>query len=451
MPLKWRYVAKNGFAHHRAMTDAFVGVLFLRPFPFTAFAILHPRYKLSQKGGCMYDLLIQNARLRKQDGLFDIGVVNGRVSQIAPNISTDAQQTINADGNLVTESFVNGHLHLCKVYTLAMIGDQALSSYTSGTMGGAMTAIEQAAQIKQQYDESWIIENVRKALDLAVKYGNTHIRAFADTDTTGKLEGVKAVLKAREEYKDRVEVQVVAFPQDGLIRDPGAEDYVREAMALGADVVGGIPWIEYTDADAQEHIDRVFAIAKAYDKDVSMLIDDAGDANLRTLEMLAVKTIKEGWQGRVTAQHARAMALYSEPYYRKIEALLKMAQIGVVSDPQTGPLYARVKDLYSAGVNIALGQDDIADAYYAYGRNNMLEVAFLAAHLMWMTTFEDMEILYDLITTRAAQALGMQNFALAEGNEANLVVLNATSVWEALREHDAPRCVVKGGRVIGNW
>lgn len=357
-------------------------------------------------------------------------------------------EQIDANGKLVTESFVNGHLHLCKVYTLEMVGEKALTSYTSGTMGGAMTAIERAAQVKEHYDESWIIENVRRALKQAVKYGNTHIRAFADVDTKARLEGVKAVLHAREEFKDQVELQVVAFPQDGVIRDPGAAEYVRQAMELGADVVGGIPWIEYTDADSQAHIDQMFEIAKLFDKDISMLIDDAGDPGLRTLEMLAVKTLQEGWEGRVTAQHARAMALYPEPYYRKIEALLKKARIGIVSDPQTGPLYARVRSLYEAGVGIALGQDDIADAYYPFGRNNMLEVAFLAAHLMWMTTFSDMEILYDLITTRAADALGLHDFALKEDNPANLVVLNASSVWEAIRTHEAPVVVVKNGRII---
>ena len=136
-------------------------------------------------------------------------------------MSGDAKKVVDAEEHLVTESFVNGHLHLCKVYTLAMMDDEALGAYTGESMGGAMTAIELAASVKKKYDEKWIIKNVRKALDLAVRYGNTHIRAFADTDTTGKLEGVKALLKAREEYKGRVEVQVVAFPQDGVVRDPG--------------------------------------------------------------------------------------------------------------------------------------------------------------------------------------------------------------------------------------
>ena len=324
----------------------------------------------------------------------------------------------------------------------------ALSSYTSGSMGGAMTAIEQASKVKEGYDEKWIIQNVRKALDLAVKFGNTHIRAFTDVDTKAKLEGVKALIKAREEYKDRVTVQIVAFPQDGIARDPGAEGWVRKALELGADVVGGIPWIEYTEEDMQDHVDRMFALAVEFGKDVSMLLDDAGDAGLRTVEMLAKKTIKEGWEGRVTVQHARAMSLYPEPYYRKIEHLLKVARIGLVSDPQTGPLYARVKDLYAAGVSVALGQDDIADAYYPFGRNNMLEIAFLAAHLMWMTTFDDMKILYDLVTTNAAKALGIADFALAEGNPANLVVVDAASEWEAIWNHEAPKLVVKAGRNI---
>lgn len=393
-----------------------------------------------------YDLLINNAKTRAYGpGLVQIAIEKGKIAKIGEQVSGEAKQVVDAEGHLVTESFVNGHLHLCKVYTLAMMDDEAMSAYTGEDMGGAMTAIELAAKVKEKYDEKWIIQNVRKALDLAVRYGNTHIRAFADTDTTGKLEGVKALLKAREEYKGRVEVQVVAFPQDGVVRDPGAESYVEEALKMGADVVGGIPWIEYTDADSQEHIDRMFKLAKKYNKDVSMLIDDAGDPTLRSLEMLAVTTLREGWEGRVTVQHARAMALYPEPYYRKMEALLKKARMGLVSDPHTGPLYARVKSLYKAGVSVALGQDDIADAYYPFGRNNMQEVAFLAAHLMNMTSRPEMEILYDLITTNAARALGIKNYGLKEGCNADLVVLDAGSVWEALWSHDYPLYVFKDG------
>ncbi len=394
------------------------------------------------------DILIKNVKTRFSHKKVDIAVSEGKIFKIEPDMELGADEILDAEGNLVTESFVNGHLHLDKVYTLNKVGMEALSSYKSGTMGGAMTAIEQAAKVKESYDEKWIIKNVRKALNLAVKFGNTHIRAFADTDTKAKLEGIKAVLKAKKEFKGLIDLQVVAFPQDGIARDPGAEDYVRQAMELGADVVGGIPWIEYTEEDMHDHIDRMFVLAKEFNKDISMLIDDAGDPDLRTLEMLAVKTIKEGWEGRVTVQHARAMSMYSDPYYKKIEYLLKKARMGLVSDPQTGPLHARVRDLYDAGIAVALGQDDISDAYYPFGRNNMLEVAFLAAHLMWMTTFEEMEILYDLITTNAAKALGIKDFALKEGNPANLVILSTENVNEALRNHEPPKYVIKAGKNI---
>ena len=397
-----------------------------------------------------FSLLIKNARTRFSQGkTLSIGIEGEKIAAVGENLpEAGAAQVIDAGGKLVTESFVNGHLHLCKVYTLEMVGQDALSSYHGGSMGGAMTAIEQASRVKDHYDETWIIENVRKACRLAQKYGNTHIRAFADTDTKAKLEGIKALLKAREEFKDIVDLQVVAFPQDGVVRDPGADGYIRSALELGADVVGGIPWIEYTDADMQAHIDSMFALAKEFGKDVSMLIDDAGDSGLRSLEMLAVKTIKEGWQGRVTAQHCRAMAMYQEPYFRKVLALLQKAKIGLVSDPHTGPLHARVRDLYDAGVAVALGQDDIADAYYPFGRNNMLEVAFLAVHLLWMTTFGDMEILYDLITTNAAKAMGIKGHVLEPGGNADLVVLDAEDVYHAIWEHDAPLFVIRKGKDV---
>jgi len=397
-----------------------------------------------------FSLLIKNARTRFSQGkTLSIGIEGEKIAAVGENLpEAGAAHVIDAGGKLVTESFVNGHLHLCKVYTLEMVGQDALSSYHGGSMGGAMTAIEQASRVKDHYDEKWIIENVRKACRLAQKYGNTHIRAFADTDTKAKLEGIKALLKAREEFKDIVDLQVVAFPQDGVVRDPGADGYIRSALELGADVVGGIPWIEYTDADMQAHIDSMFALAKEFDKDVSMLIDDAGDSGLRSLEMLAVKTIKEGWQGRVTAQHCRAMAMYQEPYFRKVLALLQKAKIGLVSDPHTGPLHARVRDLYDAGVAVALGQDDIADAYYPFGRNNMLEVAFLAVHLLWMTTFGDMEILYDLITTNAAKAMGIKGHVLEPGGDADLVVLDAEDVYHAIWEHDAPLFVIRKGKDV---
>jgi cytosine/creatinine deaminase len=395
-----------------------------------------------------FDILIKRAALRGQPKLNEIGIKDGCIAAIDEHLKGDAGLTIDAQRNLVTESFVNPHLHLCKVYTRSMMDEEALTGYHAEGMGRAMTTIELAALVKEKYDETWIIKNVRRALAQAAIYGNTHIRAFADVDSKAKLKGMKALIRAREEFKGIVEVQVCAFVQDGLSREPGASQLMREAMQMGADVAGGIPWIEYTEADTQAHVREIFDLAQEFNKDVSMLVDDAGDPGLRSLEIMAVETIKRGWQGRALAHHARAMALYPQPYFQKVAALLKQANMAVVSDPHTGPLHARVKELLEEGINVCLGQDDISDGYYPFGRNNMLEVAFLASHLLWMTTNREIETLYDMVTVHAARAINIKGHGLKIGAPANLVVLRAPNVLETLREHAVPLHVISAGKLI---
>lgn len=254
--------------------------------------------------------------------------------------------------------------------------------------------------------------------------------------------------RLRKEFAGIVDVQVVAFAQDGIVREPGTDRLLWASMDLGADVVGGIPWIELTEANMIEHVRTVFDIAVEHDAPVSMLLDDAGDPGLRTLEMMATEALERGWQGRALAHHARAMALYPDPYFARLVSLLAAAEIAVVSDPHTGPLHARVRELSAAGINVSLGQDDISDAYYAFGRNNMLEVAFLAAHLLWMMSVPDMELLYDTITVNPAAAIGISGFELAVGSTASLVVLEGATVAEALRFHAAPRLVISHGSIV---
>ena len=395
-----------------------------------------------------FDIAIRRARLRGRDRLAEIGIKQGRIVAIAENIDRRGMTEIDARGNLVSESFVNPHLHLCKVWTLPMMEEEALKSYQSEAMGKAMAGIELASKIKEKYAESWIAENARRAVALAALHGNLHIRAFADVDGKARLEGVKALLRVRDEFRGIVDLQIVAFAQDGIVREPGALALMEEAMALGADVVGGIPWIEFTDADAAKHVKACFDLAQTFNKDVSMLLDDAGDPGLRTLEMMAVETIERGWHGRALAHHCRAMSLYPLPYVQRLARLLHAGRIAVVTDPHTGPLHARVKELLAEGVLVCLGQDDISDAYYAYGRNNMLEVAFLASHLLWMMTRHDVEKLYDMITVDAATAINLPGFRLTEGATADLVVLNQPDVIEALRFHEPPAHVIKNGVLV---
>ena len=399
-----------------------------------------------------YDLLIRQAQLRSRapGELVDLAISAGKIAAIQPRLDAAAAVELDAGGGLVTESYANPHLHLCKVYTLNMLDEAALKDYHGADMGKAMSAIELAARVKEQYDERWIIENVRRAMKDAARYGCTHIRAFADVDGKARLEGIKALIKAREEFKGVIDLQVVAFAQDGILREPAAAGLMEQAMALGADVAGGIPWIEYTEADILEHVRFIFDLALRYNKDVSMLVDDAGDPGLRSLEAMALEAIRRGWQGRVLAHHARAMALYPTPYFQKVAALLKKARMGVVTDPHTGPLHARVRELLAEGCLVCLGQDDISDAYYPFGRNNMPEVAFLASHLLWFTAAAEIETLYDMITTKAAQAMGINDFAVQVGAPAHLVVLEHKNVIEALRYHEAPRHVISHGKLV-NW
>ncbi|WP_238443797.1 amidohydrolase family protein [Salsipaludibacter albus] len=400
----------------------------------------------------MAALVVRAARLR--DGrVVDLVVDEGRVTAIADAGvvdvgAVDGAAVLEADGRLVTESFVNGHMHLDKVHSLDRVGDGALGAYTAGSMGSAMTAIEVARTVKEDYDRAWITPNVRRALVEAVRHGTLHLQAFVDVDTTGGLEGLHGVLDAVAEFADVLDVQVVAFPQDGVVRDPGAAELGEQAIELGADVVGGIPWIEHSVRDQQRHVDWACELAARTGRRVAMLTDDAGDPALRTTEMLAVGMLDHDLVGLGVACHARAVGTYERPSQLQLAGLAGKAGLAFVSDPQTGPLHLPVDLFDSLDVPVALGQDDISDAYYPFGRHSMLEIAFLCAHALGWLSGPQQERLLDLVTTRAADVLGISGHVLAEGRPANLVVHQHERVLDVLRHHEAPRWVVSRGRVV---
>jgi cytosine deaminase len=394
-----------------------------------------------------HDLVVADATLRGRDGRWRIGVDGGRISTVTAD-AVSGREEVDAAGALVTESFVNGHLHLDKVHTLDRIGDAALTAYTAGDMASALTSIELASAVKADYDRSWIEPNARRAVDDAVRHGVRHVLAFADVDTKARLEGVIPLLALREEFRGVVDLQVVAFPQDGLLRDPGAEELVREAVGLGADVVGGIPWIEHTDAEAHEHVRRMCALAASHGRRVAMLVDDAGDPTLRTTEMLATAMLEHGLVGRGVANHARAIGLYPRPTLERLAGLARRAGLGFVSDPHTGSLHLPVRELTAMGLPVALGQDDIEDAYYPFGRHSMLEVAFLAAHALGAFDQPGLDLVYDAVTTTAATVLGIPDHRLEPGGSADLVVHHHPTVREVLAHHAPPAHVVASGKVV---
>lgn len=396
------------------------------------------------------DLEILNARLL--DGsVVDIDIVGGHYQAIVPATQrpvTDQVAQLDANGRLVTPSFVDGHLHLDKVYSLPRLSDNALDAYTAGSMGSAMTAIEMARAVKEQYDRSWITPNVTRALRTSVQHGTLHFQAFVDVDTTGQLEGLHGVMAAKSAFADVLDLQLVAFPQDGVVRDPGAAELVAEALTIGADVVGGIPWIEHSDRDAQRHIDWACDLAAKHDRRVAMLVDDAGDPFLRTTQQLAEALLDRDLIGRGVACHARAVGTYERPSQLRLAGLAKRAGLSFVSDPQTGPVHLPIDLFDQLGVPVALGQDDMEDAYYPYGRHSMLEVAFLASHSLGWLSSARQQRLVDLVTTRAAEVLGISDHHLVVGAPANLVVLQEERLVDVLRAHEAPRWVVSRGRVV---
>lgn len=402
------------------------------------------------RGVSRHQLVIADATLRGRPGSrWHIGIDAGRITAVTEQQLT-GEDEVDAAGNLVTESFVNGHMHLDKVHTLDRIGDAALTAYTSGDMGSARHSIELASAVKADYDRSWIEPNARRAVLQAARYGVRHVLAFSDVDTKAQLEGVIPLLALRDEFRGVVDLQVVAFPQDGLLCDPGAEALVAEAVELGADVVGGIPWIEHTDAEAREHVRRMCALAAARGRRVAMLVDDAGDAALRTTEMLAEAMLEHGLVGRGVANHARAVGLYARPSLERLAGLVRRAGLGFVSDPHTGSLHLPVRELTAMGVPVALGQDDIEDAYYPFGRHNMAEVAFLAAHALGALDSDGIELVYDAVTTTAADVLGVTGHRLEEGGNADLVVHHHPTLREVLGHHDPPAHVVASGRLVAS-
>jgi len=334
------------------------------------------------------DIIIRGARLRSKDGAWDVAVDQGRISDVRAKVPGSAQLELDAGGRLLTTGFVNIHCHLdkCLTGTWANVG--------AGLNVGSPDVIPKATDVKKKFTEDDIVSRASEAVKSSIVAGTTAIRAFADVDTIGQLLSLKSLLKVKGLFKDAIDVQVVAFPQEGILRDPGTEELLRRAMDLGADVVGGMPWYEGNKQASRSHTDIVFEIAKRYGKDVHMLVDDTSDPDAKNIEYMLTKTIKEGYVGRVAASHCRgALDSPDEGYSSRIVKLAKDAGATVVENSHVSLFMygradkhpvrrgvTRVREFLEGGVNVAIGQDDIDDPYYPFGRGDMMELALIMAH-----------------------------------------------------------------------
>jgi len=399
------------------------------------------------------DLLIRNARIVGQRGLKDISIEAGKIVKIG-KITKRPQKTIDAKGMLASPAFIDPHIHLDKV----LIADE-LRPNISGTL---REAIELIWERKRKYTVADIKRRAGEVIRMAALNGTTRMRTHVDVDTIGGLMPLKGLLATRKVFKGLMDLQIVAFPQEGIIRDPGTEELMRKAMELGADLVGGMPHHERSHDEAKRHIDIAFDIAREFDADIDMHVDETDDPNSRSLEYLAEKTIAEGYQGRVTAGHTCALAAYPDDYAREVIRKVKLADINMITNPATNLVIqgredkqpirrgiTRVKELLAAGVNVTFGQDCVDDAFYPFGRADLLEVALITAHAAQLTTPAEIETVFRMMTTNAARTLGvLDDYGIAVGKRADIVILDAKSPKDAIRRQADRRYVIKGGRVI---
>ncbi|MDY0120029.1 MAG: amidohydrolase family protein, partial [Clostridia bacterium] len=364
-----------------------------------------------------------------------------------------ADEVIDVEGKLVAPAFIDPHIHLDKV--------NILDSVRKNVSGTLTEAIEIIWDRKKQYTNEDVILRAGAVLDKALMNGTLAIRTHVDIDTIGGLKPLEGVLALRETYKDKMTLQLVAFPQEGIIKDPGCDKLMEEAMKMGCDIVGGMPANENTPDDSLAHVKFCFDLAERYDADVDMHVDETDDPFYRTLEMVADETIKRGWQGRVTAGHTCALAAYDDHYAAYVIEKVKRAGIHMITNPVTNLMLqgrldkqpirrgiTRVKELLEAGVNVSFGQDCVNDTFYPLGSADMLQVANITVHAAQMSLPPELEKVFDMITFDANKIMNLEGYGIEEGCTANLVVVDAKNIREAMALQPNRPYVIREGKVI---
>jgi cytosine/creatinine deaminase len=400
------------------------------------------------------DLLIRDARVWDDRPPVDIGIVGPRIAAIEPSLETDAGHTIDAGGRAVLPGFVEPHLHLDKALVYRRLPAQ------EGTL---QEALRLSAQLKAEQDREDVLERSRTVLDMAVRHGTTAIRAHPDVDPIQRLLGVETALTLREEYRELLDLEVVAFPQEGIIKAEGTVDLMEEALRMGATVVGGCPYNERDWEDTKRHVDTVFAIAERHDLPVDMhadFSDEAGDQRFAAAGYIAERTIAKGWEGRVSLGHVTSLGSLSHETARPVIDKLRDARVTVVTLPATD-LYlggrgdernqrrgvTPVHLLRDSGVNVTFSSNNVRNAFTPFGKADMLQIGNLLAHAAQYGTPHSQAEVLRMATYDAARSIGLRDYGLAEGRQADLVVLDSPRVGDVLADIPPRLWVVKRGRV----
>ena len=395
-----------------------------------------------------YDLVIRDARVG--DVRADVAIAGQRIAAIGGRFEGPE---LDAGGRLVMPAFVQPHIHLDKVLTGPLLGPNR-----TGTLAEAIA-------ISHRVKRAAAVEEIRaragEVIRAAVIAGTTAIRSHVDVDTIGGLKGLRGVAAARADHADLCDIQLVAFPQEGILRDPGTDELMAAAMDEGADVVGGMPHWEDGLEEARRHIAFCLDLALRHDADVDMHVDETDDPYWRSFEILVEEADRRGWGPRTTAGHVCAMASWEDEYAAAVIRRAAAAGVMVATNPPTNLMLQgrgdreprrrgipRVKELLAAGVTVAAGQDCVDDAFYPFGAADPLQVALITAHAAQLGTPDEIAAALRMVTDDAARLLRLPDYGVVAGARADLVILDAESPREALREQAARRWVLRGGRVV---
>jgi cytosine/creatinine deaminase len=396
------------------------------------------------------DLILRNARIAGSDALTDLGVDGGVLAAV--DADTTATETLDLAGRLVTPPLVEPHIHLDAVLTVGQPRPNVSGSLFEG--------IAVWADRVRDLTYTDVQSRVRQILRWQLACGVQHVRSHVDV-CDPKLTALRALADLRDEVRGLIDLQLVAFPQQGILAFDGGKELMREAVKIGADVVGGIPHYELTREDGVDSVRFAMALADEHGLAVDIHCDETDDEHSRFVEVMVAETIRRGMSGRVTASHTTAMHSYNRAYAYRLINNIARAGLHMVTNPldnsvlqgrfDTGPIrrgHTRIKELQAAGVNVCIGHDSVMDPWYPLGYGDPLQAAFVLVHYGQMSGDSELRRLIEMITVNPAAALGVPDYGLRTGGPADLVVFDAPSEADALRLIAPRTLVLRGGKVV---
>ena len=399
-------------------------------------------------------MLLKNVHVDNHEEVVDVRILNGKFSEIKANLTPhDGEEVIDGKENLLLPPFVDSHVHLDATLTA---GQPEWNE--TGTL---FDGIRIWSERKQDLTKEDVKSRAKKTLLNMVGHGIQHVRSHVDV-TDPHLIAARALLELREELKDQIDLQLVAFPQEGILSYPHGRELMEQAVKEGLDVVGGIPHFEFTTEYGWQSVHFLMALADKYDRLVDVHCDEIDDPASRNLEVLATEAYERGMKDRVTASHTTAMGSYNDAYTYKLLRLLKMSDINFVSNPlvnvhlggrfDTYPKrrgVTRIKELTGAGINVSFGEDDIQDPWNPLGDGNMLDAVTMGVYIAHLMGYHQLQDAFNYVTYNGAKTLHISdNYGIEVGKPANCILLNAHDFYNALNKHVEVLYNIRHGKVL---